>query len=87
MGGSRYFDGSLPRKHPTKQSTPIPVRCVKVCEYCHGPVDRHEHCFQCRKCKSIGDLTTGIMEPPLTKEPPKDKTLWDHLAAEEGSAT
>jgi hypothetical protein len=43
----------------------FPVRNVKRCDYCHGPIDKYEHLFQCRACNSHGDLNTGIMTPPV----------------------
>ena len=40
------------------------IENVKQCLYCSGAIDRYEHLFQCRECGSIGDLVTGIMNPP-----------------------
>jgi hypothetical protein len=45
------------------EQEPLPVLNVKQCEWCRGPVDRHAHVFQCRECKAVGDLITGIMSP------------------------
>lgn len=45
---------------------------VKMCQYCHGPIDRFPHCFQCRVCFSIGDLITGIMASPPPQEEDDD---------------
>jgi hypothetical protein len=44
---------------------PLPMLNVFQCSLCRGPVDRHAHLFQCRECKAIGDLFTGIMTPNL----------------------
>ena len=38
---------------------------IKQCNYCGGIIDRYEYLFKCRECGSFGDLTTGIMEPPI----------------------
>lgn len=44
------------------------VENVKQCQYCGGAIDRYEHLLQCRDCGSIGDLVTGIMNPPIKYE-------------------
>lgn len=43
-----------------KNSKPITYN-VSICPNCGGIVDRYNHLFQCRDCKAIGDLNTGIM--------------------------
>jgi hypothetical protein len=39
---------------------------VKLCDYCHGPVDREGQFLQCRNqdCGAYGDAFTGILCPP-----------------------
>jgi len=49
------------------------------CPSCGGPVDRYDHCFECRDCGALGDLTTGIMEdlhyqPQQDQKPPEETT-------------
>lgn len=46
----------------------------KECDYCYGPVDIHGCLLQCRNCYAVGDVLTGIMEPPL-KEPTWRRTI------------
>lgn len=43
-----------------ENSKPIAYN-VSTCPICGGMVDRYDHLFQCRDCKAIGDLTTGLM--------------------------
>lgn len=57
MSPSRPNDAERTRA----EQEPLPVLNCFECPWCHGAVDRYAHVFQCRKCKAIGDLITGIM--------------------------
>jgi len=50
-----------------KTTIPANVKVPNVfkCNICGGIVDRYDYLFQCRNCKAVGDLITGIMIPNI----------------------
>lgn len=50
-------------------SSEIIVKNIKQCPVCQtGTVNKHRFHFECKDCKAVGDLVTGIMQPNLDKK-------------------